>query len=461
MQPESGKKTSAFVALGLAACFLGGLAIAAPQGKLSTRADDALGVAEDAYVFGYPIMLVDRTKAAINAVNRLVYLPSPPPPTLKTVVRPNVDTLYATGFLDLSREPVVVHKPDTHGRYDVMQIMDANTNVFASPGARTTGTDAQDFVLVGPGWRKPVKLGPDMTEIRSPTNMVWILHRTQLDGEADIPAVNDLQRQLAVAPLSQWPTGAVAATPMPAESSGEAPPAQVKGMDAPAYFARLATLLHDNPPPPAAGPAMKRFATIGLVPGKASKPSPELGATLETAKTAALEKIADKTAHLGEVVNGWRTITQGVGTYGTDYLQRAAVAEYGLGANLPADAVYPATNVDETGHPLLGDKRYVLHFDKGETPQVNAFWSLTLYDKGGYFVPNPLNRFAVRDSRLKTNADGSLDIYLQSDSPGKDHDANWLPTPTSGPFTLLLRMYWPKPSVLDGSYRPPGIRPIT
>jgi hypothetical protein len=448
---------------------LAGLAAATPQAdqaKETTQppaggAEAALATGEDAYVYGYPMLVVDATKQqSFNGVsNHFVYLPGPPIPSFKAIVRPNVDTLYTTAFLDLAAEPAVVHMPDTHGRYDVLQAMDANTNVVASLGKRTTGTGARDFLFVGPHWKAPVQLVTGMTEVRSPTNTVWILNRTQLNGEHDIPAVNDIQRQFAIARWSEWPKGAVKAAPIESgQTFSEIPPVQVQKMDAPAYFDRLALLLRDNPPALADAGVLQRFATIGLVPAHPFNPSPDLALTLEKAKERALEKIKERADSLGKVVNGWRMVTQGVGTYGTDYLQRAAVTEYGLGTNLPEDAVYPGTEVDGSGQPLSGDKTYSIHFEKDQVPPVNAFWSLTLYDQYGYFVPNPANRYAVRDSLLQRNADGSVDVFIQADSPGKDREPNWLPTPREGRFNLLLRMYWPKKPVVDGSYEPPGVR---
>lgn len=445
----------------------GGLAVAAPQGKETTQPTETppaentpLAIAQDAYVYGYPMMVLDQTRQSAfkGITNHFAYLPSPPPAADHAIVRPNVDTLYATAFLDLTAEPVVIHVPDMHGRYYVMQMMDANTNVFASPGKRTTGTEAHDFVIVGPGWHPPVQLAAGMTAIHSPTNAAWVVNRTQLNGDKDLEAVNAIQREIAIAPLSEWPKGAIPAVPMKGDQKlPETPPAEIRSVSAPAYLNRLALLLRDNPPPAADGAILKRFATIGLVPGQAFNPSPDLALTLEKAKGRALEAIDQKAAGLGQLVNGWRIVTKGIGTYGTDYLQRAAVTQYGLGANLPEDAVYPAAQTDVTGQPLKGDRGYVLHFAKGEQPPVHAFWSVTLYDKDGYFVPNPLQRQAARDSLLKKNRDGSVDIYIQAESPGKDREANWLPAPKDAPFSLLLRMYWPKQAVVDGSYEPPGV----
>jgi hypothetical protein len=388
-----------------------------------------------------------------------VYLPNTPTPGDRAVVRPNVDTLYTTAFLDLSAEPVVIHMPDTHGRYDVMQMMDANTNVFAAPGKRTTGTGAHDYLVVGPRWKQNVQLVAGMSKIDAPTNMVWVLNRTQVDGPKDTAAVNAIQRQFSIAPWSEWPNGAIAARPAKAADlqAHETPPERVRSMSAAEYFDRLAILLPDNPPPAADGDVLNRFATIGLVAGKAFNPSPDMALALERAKNNAILAIDDNADHLGKIVNGWHVVIEAIGTYGSDYMDRAAVAAYGLGANLPADAVYPGARVDAAGKPLTADRKYVLHFAKDQLPPVNAFWSLTMYDQAGYFVPNALDRYAARDSRLKKNPDGSIDIYLQNESPGKEHEANWLPAPGKGRFSLLLRMYWPKQPVLDGSYQPPGI----
>ena len=156
--------------------------------------------------------------------------------------------------------------------------------------------------------------------------------------------------------------------------------------------------------------------------------------------------------------NGWQVQRTGIGAYGTDYQKRALVALIGLGANLPQDAIYAMTAEDGEGKPLAGAHRYIIHFGKGQTPPVHAFWSATLYDMDRFFVPNPINRYAIGDrDRLRFNADGSLDLLIQHDSPGADQESNWLPAP-AGPFNLILRIYWPRESVLDGSWRIPPVR---
>ena len=457
-------------ALGCASLILsmGGFA----RGELASRmartpratgeSDGTTAIVKDAYAYGYPMMVLDATKAGLfkGVTNRFAYLPASPTAEDHSVVRPNVDTLYALAFLDLAAQPVVVHAPDTRGRYYLMPMLDANTNVFASPGKRTTGTAEHDFVVVGPQSKGSVSVPANMTEIDAPTNMVWVLERTQWNGPDDTPTVNAIQRQFSIAPLSEWPKGAIPAAPLnEPEKQPETPPAEVASMKASEYFDRLAMLLRDNPPPPSDEDALRRFATIGLVPGQPFTPSEGVSSTLERAKTSALSTIKDRASDLGDHRNGWRWLLKGIGTYGTDYEERAAVTQYGLGANLPEDALYPSTRVDAKDEPLSGTRRYILHFDRDQMPPVEAFWSITMYDEDGYLVPNPLNRYAARDRFLEKNQDGTVDLYVQAESPGPGRETNWLPAPKDRPFTLTLRMYWPKDEVVKGTYEAPGVYP--
>ena len=162
---------------------------------------------------------------------------------------------------------------------------------------------------------------------------------------------------------------------------------------------------------------------------------------------------------MGEESVGWRTNLTTVGTYGADYLSRAAIAYFGIGANTIEDAVYPTAFADVDGKPLNSDNRYALHFNKDQVPPVHAFWSLTMYNEKQLFAANPIDRYAIGDrDKLAFNPDGSLDLYIQCESPGQDKESNWLPAPATGTFTMNLRLYWPKPEVLDGSWVPPGVK---
>jgi hypothetical protein len=342
-------------------------------------------------------------------------------------------------------------------------MFDAWTNVFASPGARTTGTRVGKFVITGPGWTGPLPAG--MQELKSPTNIVWILGRTQTNGPEDYPAVHAIQKGYQLIPLSGFgkpytaPEGGVD----PNIDMKTPPVEQLQRMSAAQYFDELARLLQSNPPPTADAGVLAELAKIGVIPGRkfdVTKLDPVVVKGLERSVTVALERLQEAAKQTGTPVNGWRIPAMILGNYGTNYRARALIALIAFGANLPADAVYPTTFVDAEGKPLNGAHRYRLHFDKGHTPPIKAFWSVTLYDPQSFFVANPLNRYALSSwMPLKRNADGSLDLYIQHDSPGKSFEVNWLPA-AAGDFNITLRMYWPtdqSPSIIDGSWKPPGV----
>ena len=232
-------------------------------------------------------------------------------------------------------------------------------------------------------------------------------------------------------------------------------------MDVATFFGTMRRLMANNPPTPAEIPLFERFGAIGFVPGRSSTWAGwmrrQKGAgTCPQGRSGEDQNAPSRCPSLTE--NGWLVNRTGMGTYGTDYPRRAYVALIGLGANLPQDAIYPMTKVDGEGKPLTGASRYVLHFGKGQTPPVNAFWSVTMYDMDQFFVPNPIDRYAIGDrDKLRFNDDGSLDLFIQHDSPGADRESNWLPAP-AGQFNLIMRIYWPKESVIDGSWKIPGVR---
>jgi len=447
-----------------------------PADSASIAADAekaALEAGIEAVAYGFPLVIMDATRkkmtnvASIEAtmapVNQLANMPAFPDASFKDVVRANVDTLYSVAWLDLTAEPIVLSVPETDGRYYLMPMLDAWTNIFASPGKRTTGTGAGQFAITGPGWSGALPEG--VQELKSPTRMVWILGRTQTDGPSDYEAVHAIQKQYALTPLSSFgkPYTPPPGTPDPSVDMKAAPIDVVAGMTSAAYFDRLARLMAENPPPADDAPVLEKLARIGIVPGEKFDPSrldPAVAKGLEQALPAALEKLKAASQQVGAPVHGWRVPAMTLGRFGTDYGTRAVVALIGLGANLPADAVYPSAFVDGDGQPLDGANRYVIHFDAGQEPPVHAFWSVTLYDSNSFFVDNPLDRYALSSwMPFARNPDGSLDLYIQQDSPGKDKEANWLPAP-AGAFNLTLRMYWPKdqpPSILDGSWSPPAV----
>lgn len=436
----------------------------------------ALEAGVEAVVYGLPLVLMDITRAKATNVaapgafdaplNQFVHVRAFPDASFKDVVRANVDTLYSSAWLDLAAEPMVLSVPDTGGRYYLMPMLDAWTDVFASPGKRTTGTAAGHFAITGPGWKGTLPQG--VQRIESPTSMVWIIGRTQTDGPADCAAVHAIQDGYGLTPLSSFgkPYAPPAGEVDPSVDMKTPPVVQLERMKSADFFARLALLLETNPPPAAEAPILAKLARIGVVPGKpfdASMLDPEVAKGLERALEVALQKLKAAASETGAPVNGWRVPPMVLGNFGSDYGARAVVALVGLGANLPQDAVYPSAFTDGDGRPLVGSQRYVLRFEAGTTPPVEAFWSITMYDSDSFFVANPIGRHSVSSwMPLRESADGAIEILVQHESPGADLESNWLPAP-EGPFNLTLRMYWPKaaaPSILDGSWAPPKVRRV-
>jgi hypothetical protein len=462
-----------------------GSALASPAtaqtGSTAITEQEAQAIAIDAYVYLYPLVTMDVTRRQFTNVepgkelgkgpmNMFHNVPEYPPADFKGVVRPNFDTLYSIAYLDMTKEPMIVSVPDTNGRYYLLPMLDMWTDVFASPGWRTTGTQAGTFLVAPAGWRPDLrerfdefKLPADTQRIEAPTPIVWIIGRTKTDGPPDYDAVREIQAGFKVTPLSEW-----GRTPRPVEAKIDPsvdmktpPKIQVDTMSAGKYFAYAAELLKTNPPHLTDGPIIAQMRRIGIEPGKSfdiDKVSSAVRTALETAPSAGLKLMEWKVATLARVVNHWSMNTDTMGVYGNYYLKRAIISQAGLGANLPEDAIYPLNLGDDAGQPLDGANNYVLHFAKDAMPPVNAFWSVTLYDPQGFQIANGLNRFALSSwMPFSFNADGSLDIYFQNDSPGKDKEANWLPAP-KGPFNLTMRLYAPKSDVLTGRWDLPPVR---
>ncbi|QFG31479.1 DUF1254 domain-containing protein [Pseudomonas umsongensis] len=440
------------------------------QSKITAEEAHAIGV--DAYVYFYPLLTMDITRKQFTNIepgkefgkgpmNMFVSVPEYPPADFKGVVRSNFDTLYSIAWLDLTKEPLVIAAPDTAGRFYLLPMLDMWSDVFASPGWRTTGTDAAQFLVTPPGWTGTVPAG--LNHLPAPTPFVWVIGRTKTDGAADYAAVHKIQAGYTVTPLSRLGKGAepVSVKIDPAVDMKTPPKVQVDTMSAADYFAYAAELLKVHPAHGTDQPLLAQIKRIGIEPGKSFSMDaldPEIKAALETAPKDAQALMAWKVPTLARVVNGWSMNTDTMGVYGNYYLKRAIVAQVGLGANLPEDAIYPLNIGDTNGKPLDGAHKYVLHFAKDEVPPVNAFWSITLYDPEGFQVGNELNRFAVSSwMPFKNNADGSLDIYFQNENPGKDLEANWLPAP-KGPFNLTMRLYGPKSEALNGKWNPPAVK---
>jgi len=441
------------------------------QGKLAKLSEDeAAKIAQDAYVYGYPLVTMEMTRRVMTNVaaptrkyapmGQFANMRQYPTPSDHDVTTPNADTLYSAAWLDVSKEPYVFSIPDAGDRYYLMPLLDGFTEVFQDPGTRTTGTKPQTYAITGPSWKGQLPTG--MTEYKSATNLVWIIGRTYCSGTpADYAAVHAFQDKLALVPLSAWgrpytpPPGKVDAS----VDMKTAVRDQVDRMDAETYFKTLSALLQNNPPTKADAPMMSTMAKIGIAPGRdfdMSKLDPAMAKAVSEAPAAAQKAIHAQAERAGRRVNGWIVSTK-TGNYGTDYMQRAAITMVGLGANKPEDAMYPMSRVDADGKPYDGANRYVMRFAKGQLPPVKGFWSLTMYDEQMFFVENPLHRYSVSPRNdLRRNADGSIDLYVQKDSPGKDKEPNWLPAP-AGKFNLVLRAYWPDKALIDGKWEPPPV----
>ena len=380
---------------------------------------------------------------------------------------PNADTLYTSAFVDVGKEPWVLSLPDMNGPlFSVPDArrLDERVRIAGQTHHRHRCADLRHHRA---GWTG--KLPAGVKEYKSATALVWILGRIYCTGTPeDYAAVHALQDACKLVPLSAYgkpytpPPGKVD----PSIDMKTAVREQVNALDAKAYFTLLAELMKANPPTAEDAPVVEQMAQIGLVPGQDFDPG-----KLEPVLLGRIPKIAFDRIMLhyrlsgGDIknINGWGFTTK-TGQYGTNYIQRALITAIGLGANLPEDAVYPVSQ--KSGGGILaraydGGEKYVMRFEKGQTPPVNGFWSLTMYDANYFFVANPLNRYSISPRQaLKSNPDGSIDLYIQKDSPGADKESNWLPAP-AGKFILMLRLYWPnqtKPSILDGSWVIPPVQ---
>jgi hypothetical protein len=463
----------------LATLFAAGIAVFVHAEVLHAQAmsqEQVRSLARDLYLYAYPIVSMDTTmRQATNVpdatsvnmrapVNQFAHVRSYPPADAKEVVRINFDTLYSSAWLDLSREPIVLSVPDTSGRYYLLEMLDMWTDVFSVVGSRTTGTKAGVYAIVPPGWNGALPQG--VATIIAPTSRIWIIGRTQTNGPTDYAAVHTVQDGYKLTPLSQWGGNYVPPQGMASDPSVDnrtPPKIQVDRLDGVAMLTRLAELMTQYPPHANDYPILFGMRAFGLEPGKpfdASKLDPATIATINSAAKEMLEEMSAGLRRMGTHVNGWNLATDNIGTYGTSYYRRAIIALGGLGANLPEDAIYPTAFVDGSGQPLTGAHKYVLHFAKGQTPPANAFWSITMYDKDGFQVPNPINRFALGDrDPLKLNPDGSFDIYVQAESPGAEKEANWLPAPRDS-FQPTMRIYSPRPEVVDGRWGPPPFQRV-
>jgi hypothetical protein len=454
----------AAVALTVALVALTGAAPASAGVSPVTPAE-AGAIGQQAFLYGYPLLEFTRVRKTATSVRCPDERGNSPvnsfsnarrfaTPVSRTVVAPNVDTLYSIAHLDLGRGPVVLSHPGMGGRYFVFQLVDPYTNTIGYIGSRTTGARAGRFAITWAGHRGPRV--PGARVVRSKYRRLWVIGRTLAAGPADQRRAIRLMRRYSLAPPGgerEFPKGCRPGRPKRAVT-----PRGAK------FLSALARELRRNPPPARDRPLVRKLATAGVGPGTLPSKAGLSAAALEAMVNSVdstlnvLPTIAKTTlANQAAANRGWAIPAKNIGSYGTDYTFRAGVASLGLGANTREEAVYPTALGDSTGTPLSGASSYRLVFPKGGEPPNRAFWSLTLYDADGYLVENAQHIYAIGNSHppLRRRADGSVVVLLRRTQP-TEPGVNWLPTP-SGPFRLNLRIYRPKASVLAGAWQPPPV----
>jgi len=449
--------------------------------------DDALAsLAKNAYIFGYPMVydvteIVSQTtapkidvSAPINLYGHAQALATP----ADAFVSVNNDTFYSFVHCDVTEEPLVLHVPNTHDRYYVMQFIDAWSNNFAYVGRRATGTEESRYLLAGPKWSGPTPEA--MTLIQAPTNLFSIIGRFAVNGETDAPNVIALQKETWVTPLSRYPELPV--TEGRAFGDRTVAPWDERVPEELAFWEKLRSWMQLFPPGAGDAAFVESLAPLGLTASESPyvQADAELARILIAGANAGQEEIEHVMKSGGATpVNGWVSAMHAfdynldhfeLGTIDApewkmtsrpaSYLARAVAARGMLWGNHGYEAVYASVYVDDQNEQLTGAHDYVLHFD--ELPPVDAFWSLTMYDVPKfYLVANEINRFSIGDRTpgLQYNPDGSLDLYIQHAAPAAEKRSNWLPAP-EGDFRPLMRMYQSRDAILNGSYRLPGIRRV-
>jgi hypothetical protein len=431
-------------------------------------------IAEEAFVYGFPLVVnygtmydfnVDKASPQYKGpFNRILSEARVFTPKDTTIVTPNSDTPYSMLQMDLRAEPLVITVPKVDkGRYYSVQLIDMYTFNYGYIGSRTTGNDEGTFLVAGPRWKGETPAGVKKT-FRCETDFSMAIFRTQLFNPADMDNVKSIQAGYNAQTLSQFMK-----KPAP-----PAPPTIVfdkidKNLATLNPFGYLSFVLQFCPPVEEEKALRDKFAKLGIVAGKpfdaVALPPMQMEGLVEGVKSGT-EKIQRAAATMGREVNGWRvtTATLDRAGYHGDWLARAAIAAAGVYANDSVEAMYPMSRTDADGAKLDGAKgRYTLTFPPGQFPPVNAFWSVTIYDgKSQLLVENPIDRYLINSPmlpELKKNGDGSLTIYIQKDSPGKEKESNWLPAP-DGPIYLVMRLYWPKEEAIDGAWKPPAVKKV-
>ncbi|MFD4840902.1 DUF1254 domain-containing protein [Achromobacter sp. NPDC058515] len=438
-------------------------------GIQGVTAQQARSIAREAYLYGTPMVASYQTmyafsidknnpqyKGPFNTFNNVARVFAPEDTAFVT---PNSDTPYSFAVLDLRAEPVVITVPPMEKRrYFVLQLMDLYTYNFAYIGSRATGNGGGNFLIAGPRWKGKVPSGIAKV-ITSETELVNVVGRTQLFNAADLENVKRIQSRYKVRPLSAFRKQAAPAAPAAVEWIKPVPPAQMR--TSLEFYEQLAFLLQFAPTHPTEKWLRERFASIGLEPGEpfdTASLNPALRRALQEGMHDGQNDIDKNRAALGGKTD---TLFGDRGTLKNDYLSRATGTQVGIGASSREEALYPVLEKDSRGQTLDGRKKYTLRFAPRSLPPVNAFWSMTMYKLPEQLLaPNPADRYSIKSPMLpslKKDPDGGLTLYIQTESPGKGKEANWLPAP-AGPFMVAMRYYWPKPALLDGKWASPQIQ---
>ena len=375
---------------------------------------------------------------------------------------PNNDTLYSIAWLDLGPEPIVLSHPDMGERYFTFEVIGIDSDNIDYVGQRTTGSKPGNFAIVGPDWDGDLPSDVDGSIARSPSPWALIIGRTLVDDDADVAIVRELQQDYRLTPLSQWGME----SPPRSERRDVLEPIAPEN-DPLGPFKTLNAMLEENPPPAHHEVVLRQFELIGIGPGLDVDAQPEAvkqGLIRAEVLGMAMLKQQFMSGDWATIVNGWRYPPPETGRYGDDFLLRAADQSLaGITTNDPAEAVYLLTFTDAEDRKLDGDSRYRLHFQADNMPPVDSFWSLTMYRSDMNLVANPLDRYSIGDrtAGLVPEPDGGLMIHMQADSPGAEHEANWLPCPANGDWFVVLRMYLPRPEVVEAKWECPPIERLS
>lgn len=439
--------------------------------KKIVAAPSELPVLAEAYEYGLPLVMMDLMRENATNVskpdkaqgrapkNQFSHMSPVTTSNFKTFSRPDTDAFYSMAWLDLSGGPVVLETPDTQGRYYLMPLVDAWGNVYASIGKRTTGTFPNRYLIVGPHWNGTLPSGTQA--IHSPTEISWVVGRLLPDKKTEKTLTSKIQQGFKIYPLRisdqkyVAPQGAV-------DPMIQAAPAMNKlaTLTTEDYFNRLNRLMMTNPPAKEDSALLSKYSKYGIAPGAAFNPeslSEQDRADLPRLPAMMRNKFQSGEQVKASEVNGWIKF-KSPAELKSDYFARAFSAYHGVAMENNNDMVGALAIADDSGRALNGDKRYIIHFDKDQLPKVNERWTLTVYDSQGQLVKNKMNRFSLGSKNTMTyNSDGSLDIFIESASPGKIRETNWLPSP-KGDFQIMARLYSPKKEAMAPDYSLPKIQ---